>query len=176
MLFDNPTAAEPVLQEAIQKVLRSSNMPMRRPSHDQPTFWSLPLTPTKIEPLAAGTWVNFLTLEGTPGFLKRVAAYVATTFGDQTISGVEFRFLFNGTLAPNMTLANDVDHNKISSTTFPAVFQRTFFLVGDKDKLILQARNTGVFQQLVCAAFFGWLFDNADGPDKNVHAVTADDS
>jgi hypothetical protein len=161
---------------ALQHTLRNSNLPFRRPSNEQPTFWSRPITLTKIEPVAAGSWVNFLTLSGLTGGTNRISSYVATTFGDQTLSGVQFRFLFNGTLAPNMALANDVDHNKITSTSFPVVPQSTCFLVEEKDTLVLQVRNTGVFAQMVCGALLGWRYDNTNSVDKTARSVITDDT
>ncbi len=160
----------------IKQTLRDSNLPFRRPSNEQPTFWSYPVCETDIVPLAAGGWTQILRLHGLPQFTQRVDKYVATTFGDQTLSGVEFRFLFNGTLAPNMTLANGVDHNKITASTFPVVFQSTSFLVEESDVLVLQARNTGVFQQLVCAALTGWRYDNRNSVDKTQRSVITDEA
>ncbi len=164
------------LSDAIDHALRSSNVPGRRPTHEQPAFWSRPLSPTSIRPLAAGGWTDMLELKGQQGFFTRVSGYVATTFGDQTISGVQFRFVLNGGLPVNMSLADNVDHNKISPSTFPIVWQKTFFLLGDFDRLLIQARNTGVFQQLVCAGLIGWIFENSASPDKNAQAMTTDDT
>jgi hypothetical protein len=170
------TAFQTALDDAIDRVLRSSNLPGRRPSSDQPPFWARPITETLIRPLAAGGWSNFIEVRGQQGYLKRINGYVATTFGDQTLSGVQFRFILNGGLAVNMALADNVDHNKISPSTFPVVFQKTFFLLGQSDRLIIQARNTGVFQQLVCAALVGWIFENTVSPDKNAAAMTTDEA
>jgi len=165
-----------VLVAELQRVLRDSNVPFRRPSNEQPTFWSYPVCETNIIPLANGGWTDILTLRGLPQFTQRVDKYVATTFGDQTLSGVEFRFVFNGTLAPNMALASGVDHNKVTPATFPVVFQTTSFLVEEKDYLILQARNTNVFQQLVCAALTGWRYNNPNSVDKTQRSVITDDT
>jgi hypothetical protein len=151
-------------------------MPVRRPSQTDPTFWSYPLTPTKIEPVANGTWVNFLDLHGLPGFVFRVSSYVATVFGDATLANVDFRFILNGGLAPNMSLASGVDHNKVSPTDFPVIPQETFFYVGEQDRLILQARNNNLFQQLVIAGFFGWQYTNADSPQRDNISVIDDDT
>lgn len=161
---------------ALQAALRNSNVPFRRPSNEQPTFWSYPICRTKIEPLQAGGWTNFLMVKGLTGTTHRINNYVATTFGDQTLSGVQFRFVFNGTFAPNMDLANGVDHNKTSASSFPVVPQSTFFLVEEKDSLILQARNTGTFQQLVCGALLGWRYNNPNSVDKTARSVITDDT
>jgi len=169
-----PVAFREALQVALDQILRDSNVPGRRPSHQMPPFWAYPITKTGIRPLAAGNWNNFLEITGEVGWWKRIGGYVATTFGDQTISDVAFRFILNGAIVPYIRLANDVDHNKISATTFPVIFQPTFFLLGQGDRLIVQARNTGVFQQMVCAALVGWRFESAVGPDKNEQAMTTD--
>ncbi len=167
---------EQALLAAVQRALRSSNVPLRLPSNSAPTFWSNPLTPTKIQPVANGGWAPFLVLRGLVGFVYRVNGYVATTFGDQSLSGVEFRFVLNGTLAPNMSLANGVDHNKESPTTFPVVPQQTFFLIGENDELVIQVQNTNIFQQLVIAGFFGWQYTTADSPQRDRISVITDDT
>lgn len=174
--MDDATLFEQALEVAIKRALRSSNMPIRRPSQTEPTFWSNPLTPTKIEPVANGTWVNFLVLAGIPGFVYRVSKYVATVYGDATVANVDFRFVLNGTLPPNMSLASGVDHNKISPTDFPVVPQETFFYIGEKDRLILQVRNNNVLQQLIIAGFFGWQFPSSDSPQRDNIAVITDDT
>jgi hypothetical protein len=169
-------AQETAILGALQAALRNSNLPVRRPSNEQPTFWSYPLCLTKIQPVPLQDWTNFLFLPGLKGNTYRVSSYVATTFGDQTISGVQFRFLFNGTLPPNMTLANGVDHNKTSSTSFPVVPQGTCFLVEEKDSLIIQVKSTNVFQQMACAALLGWRYDNPNSVDKTARSVITDDT
>ena len=163
-------------EAALGEALRNSNVPGRRPSNEMPPFWGRPVTETSILPLAAGAWTDMLEVRGQQGFLKRLTAYVATTFGDQSISGVEFRFVLNGAFPVNMALADNVDHNKITPSTFPVVWQKTFFYLGEFDRLLIQARNTGVFQQLVCSGLVGWLFENSATPDKNRQAVTTDDT
>jgi hypothetical protein len=161
----------------VEEALRSSNLPIRRPSNEQPTFWDYPICPSRIEPVsAAAGWVDFLTIKGLIGTTHRVSGYVATGFGDATLSGLEFRFLFNGTLAPNMDLGVGIEQNKITPSTFPCVRQSTCFLVEESDSLVLQVRNTGVFQQLVCAYLTGWRYNNRSAPDKGAMAVITDDT
>lgn len=174
--MDDAKLFEQALEVAVKRALRSSNMPIRRPSQTEPTFWSYPLTPTKIEPVANGTWVNFLVLAGLPGFVYRVSKYVATVFGDATVAGVDFRLILNGTFAPNMSLVSGVDHNKVSPTEFPVIPQDTFFYIGEKDRLVLQVRNNNVFQQLVIAGFFGWQFPSSDSPQRDSISVITDDT
>ncbi len=167
---------ETMLGESIRRVLELSTIPVRLPSNYQPTFWSNPLTPTKIAPVANGGWTNFLALQGIPGFVYRVSGYVATTYGDAALSDVDFRFVLNGGLAPNMSFTPGSDLNKISPTTYPVVPQRTFFYVGEQDRLILQARNNNLFQQLVIAGLFGWQYTTSDSPQRDSISVITDDS
>lgn len=172
----NATDFEVALGESVRRVLELSTVPGRRPSHQQPTFWSRPLTPTKIEPVANGGWTNFLVLRGIPGFVYRVSQYVATVYGDAALSSVDFRFVLDGTLPPNMEFASGIDLNKIAVTSFPVVRQSTFFYVGEQNRLILQVRNNNVFQQMVIAGFFGWQYTSADSPQRDSMSVITDDS
>ncbi len=167
---------EQALLAAVQRALRSSNVPLRLPSNSLPTFWSNPLTLTKIQPVPNGGWSNFLVLRGLIGFVYRMDGYVCTTYGDQTLSGVDFRFVLNGNLAPNMSLATGVDHNKESPVTYPVVPQKTFFLIGENDELVIQVQNTNIFQQLVLAGFFGWQYTTADSPQRDRISVITDDT
>lgn len=145
--------------ETIVRALPTSNMPVRRPSFNDPTFWSRPLVLTKIEPVAAGGWVDFLVLPGILNYVYVVNKYVADSFGDNALSGLEFRLVFDGTIPPNFSILPGAEHHKQPVTAFPLVPQKTFFLVEENDNLILQVRNTGVFQQLVCCAFYGYAYN-----------------
>ena len=168
---------EQAIIDALQLALRSSNLPFRRPSNAQPTFWSYPVCPTLIMPVAlADGWVDFLTIQGQTGVTSRVSGYVATGYGDAALSNLEFRFIFNGTLAPNMDLGVSIEQNKITASSYPCVPQATNFLVEESDRLVLQVRTTNVFQQLVGGAFFGWRYNNPNSPDKGALAVITDET
>ncbi len=143
----------------VVRMLPRSNVPVRRPSYNDHTFWSRPLVQTKIEPVAAGGWVNFLRLPGILNYVYVVDQYVADSFGDNALSGLEFRFVFNGTLPPEFSILAGAEHHKQPVTLFPMVPQDTFFLVSQTDELIIQVRNNGVFQQLVCCAFYGYAYN-----------------
>lgn len=145
--------------ETLVRMLPKSNLPVRRPSYNKPTFWSRPVVVTKIEPVAAGGWVDFLSLTGIPSYAQVVNKYVADAFGDNALSGLEFRMVFDGLLPPNFSILAGAEHHKQPVTSFPLVPQNTFFIIEPTDTLTLQVRNTGVFQQLVCAAFYGYTYE-----------------
>ncbi len=141
-------------------MLPTSNLPVRRPSYNRPTFWSRPVIETKIEPVAAGTWIDFLVLTGIPSFAQVVTQYVADSFGDNALSNLEFRMVFDGLIPPNFSILAGAEHHKQPVTAFPLVPQETFFIIEPTDRLVLQVRNTGVVQQLVCAAFYGYTYQS----------------
>lgn len=145
--------------EQMVRALPTSNLPIRRPSFNDPTFWSRPIVKTKIEPLLAGTWVNFLEVQGAANYGVVIDKYVADSFGDNVLSNLEFRLIFGGTIPSNFSIVPGWEHHKPTPSSYPMVPQNTYFILETNDKLILQVRNTGVAQQLVTAAFFGYAFN-----------------
>jgi hypothetical protein len=148
--------------------LLRSTLPFRRPSLTNPEWRSNTLDKTAIVTLAASAgWTNILNLQGIPGYTWRVAQYVTTVIGDASLAGIQWRFVLNGTLAPYIQIPTGVEIGKIGPNIWPVVPSSTFFLVEQKDNLIIQAMNTGILQQMVLAGLMGWQFYNPNPAERD---------
>lgn len=161
------TTLEPYEQAAlldIVKAMRGSNVPVRRPSWNLPTFWSRSLTKTVAIPLdASSSWSTILEVTGLNAYTGVVTGYTATAFAPADIANVEFRIAQNGALVPSVSLASGVETNRESGAQFPTFPRSIYFLLQKPtDSLWIQARNNGTLQQMVLCGVFGWYFDNAN--------------
>ncbi len=159
----------PALLGPLFSALQNSNIPVRRPSWNDPTFWSRPLVETVAIPLnASASWSTILTAKGRSGYTGRVAGYVATTLTAATLASVQFRFVYNGKLLPNVDIESSVEWNRESATLFPTFPRKLFMLLENPDSyLSIQAMNTGIFQQMLLCAFYGWYYDNMNQAEKS---------
>lgn len=158
---------ELALADFKNSLLRSS-LPFRRPSNTDPEWRSNTLDKTAITTLSAAMgWTNILNLQGIPGWTWRVENYVTTVIGDAALAGVQWRFIFNGTIAPYVQIPAGVEIGKIGPNVWPVVPSETFFLVEQKDNLIIQAMTTNVIQQIVLAGLFGWQYYNPNPAEKD---------
>jgi hypothetical protein len=156
-------------------VLPSVNLPWRRPSFNDPTFWSEPLVATALRPLGgASGWTDVLALTGNLAYSAYVNGYVATTFGDATLSGVEFRLVLNGQLPTGMSIATNAELFKTGPAAFPVIPRDTSFIIRFDDRLQIQARNTNAAPRFIIAAFLGWYFDDANPAEKNTREGLTD--
>ncbi len=160
--------AKAAAMEEVLRAMRDSNVPLRRPSFSNPTFWSRPLISTIAVPLAADTvWSDILTVNGLSGYSGMVTGYVATAYGDTSLAATRFRIIYNGSHVDTVDFVSSVERNRESATLFPTFPQATFFnLLSDKDSLTIQAINDGTFQQLVLCAFYGWYYDNSNQAER----------
>lgn len=148
--------------------LPGSNLPWREPSYSKPTFWSRPLVETIIRPIDGNSaWENMIEVRGNPATTALVNSFVATTFGDATLSDVDMRLIINGRLVSGTSYLANVDYNKISPSTYPVIPRPTFAIVRYLDTLAIQMRNRNASPRLAICAFFGWRFDDNNPADKN---------
>jgi hypothetical protein len=166
---------EQLALDTFKNALIRSSLPLRRPSNTDPTWWSNTLTKTAIATLSSSQgWINVLNLQGIPGWTWKVQSYVATVVGDASIANVQWRFILNGTIAPNMQLATGVEINKVGPNIWPVVPAETYFLIEQKDNLILQAKTTNVFQQMLIAGLFGYQYINPNVAEKDKYEFITD--
>lgn len=148
--------------------LPRSTLPWRQPSFNQPTFWSEPLVLSYIRPIGGSSgWVDAIDLRGNLAYTARVSGYVATTFGDAALSGVEFRFLYNNALVSTVSLAQDIEYSKLGPSSYPTIPRETFFVVRFNQRLQLQVRNNNAAPRYVIAALYGWSFDDSNPGEIN---------
>src|SRR5690606_10965016 len=156
---------EAVALGAFLTSLQGSNLPIRRPSWTDPSFWSLPLIKTKVRPIAAGaTWADFLTVSGEPQYIAVVSHYTVTTVGDPAVAGLEFRLRLNGMPLPldAVQLAPGVEFGKTSPTSYPTIPRELFQPVLQTQELALQVRNPTLVQRMAIGAFWGWYYESLD--------------
>ncbi len=161
-------AYEQAALDSIVKAMRSSNVPVRRPSWNEPTFWSRSLTKTLPIPLAPSTsWSTILTVEGLSGYTGIVEGYTATPFAPAAIAAVDFRLAYNGALIPSVDFVSNVERNRETPTLFPTFQQDTYFILDNpQTSLWIQARNNSAVQQMILCGFFGWYFDNMNQAER----------
>lgn len=151
------------------------NVPWRQASFNNPTFWSKPLVITSAVPVNPGsTWTDVIDLFGRAASSALVNGYTATCFGDAAIDDLEYRFLYNGSLPPFVTILPGVEYNKTGPSIFPVIPRETFFIVRPIDRLQLQVRNNSASPRYSIAALYGWFFDDNNPYEINVREGITD--
>ncbi len=160
----------PVDNTALMRLLRNSNIPMRLPSWSNPTFWSRPLIETKMLPIeASSSWQDIVSVAGLNNYSGAITGFTATPLGDASLSQVSFRFVYQGKLLSQISLgAPTFENNRQNALLFPTFPQSLYMIVERPDTILkIQALNSGVFQQTVLCAFFGYYYDNSNQAEKN---------
>lgn len=160
MLVDN---AEAVAFAAVLQSLRDGSvLPLRRPSYQEPTFWTRPLTRTALEVLApTATWVPIITLTPPPQYVHLIQAISFATLEPLASPGVEFRLQLQGSEYPNVTYPPGIDICK--PATWPPLEQRPFSqAVPENFQFTLEARNLGVLPRMVLAGIYGWTYPTVE--------------
>lgn len=154
-----------------------SNLQLRRPSWNRPTFWSRCLTQQIARPLPAGSAMQtFLTVKGLLGYIAVVDQLVMTIVGPMAGSGIRFQVLMNGAPVPFTQYPVNVELGKEGSTTYPVIPRPWYLPVLETDTLEIQAENTGPLQRTVLAGTYGWYYSTIDSTstqtDKGVTDAT----
>lgn len=154
------SAPEAVAFTAFLQSLRGSNLPIRRPSFNQPAFWSLPIFLTKPRPVPAGTaWVDFLSVSGVPHYIAVITHFVASSVGDSNINGLQWRFLLNGAGLTGTSFAAGQELNKVGPNTYPVKYRSIYQPVTEIQTLTLQVQNLTGLQCMAVAALVGWWYE-----------------
>lgn len=137
---------------------------------------STPFSATSTRSLTGPSrWAAVLTWPVFPGQVSVLNSYVATTMGDLTTSGVEFRLKRGGRALQGVSFATGVDRCKTAATAYPVRWQPMFLLMQDQQPLVLEARKTSAGSAVVLAGFVGWRYDSPNaaepGGDKRGHRV-----
>ena len=86
---------------------KNSNLQVRRPSWNRPTFWSRSLTSQLARPVPAGTPMsNFLSISGLLNYVAVVDQLVMTIVGPMTGAGIRFEIDVNGSPVPALVTAS----------------------------------------------------------------------
>lgn len=143
---------------------QKSNLPLRRPSWNRPTFWSRTVTQQIARPVPAGTaMADFLSVSGLPGYVAIVDRLVMTAVGPTT--GLEFEVAVNGNRVPATNYPAGVDLNKAGPTTYPTLPRKFYQPVLSTETLTIRVANTGGLQRTVLAGIYGWFYATVDATD-----------
>lgn len=154
--------AEAVAFAATLESLRDgSALPVRRPSYSEPTFWSRPLNQTAIVVMPPDpNWVTLVDLLAPTQYLTRITEYAVATAQANTVPGVEFRLLQNGSPLTNVTLPAGVEVCK--GATWPLVLRKIDLIATETLSVGIQARNLGLLPFTVLAGFWGWNYNTIE--------------
>lgn len=154
---------ESVALAAICKAMRGSNLQVRQPSYNYPSFWSRPIYKTKYLALPPNQgWQTLVLVTGLPQYVGILRQFVATSLGDVATSGLLFRMLINGIPSQDVQFAAGVEFNKESAGSYP-IIPRDFFLpVNETQRVEIQAWNPTAIQQIAIGMLAGWYIDARD--------------
>jgi hypothetical protein len=154
---------EAVAFAAICKAMRGSNLQVRAPSYIQPSFWSRPLYTTNYLAVPAGSgWTTLVAVQGKPQYVAIIRQFVATSLGDVTLTGLEFRFLINGQPTSDIQIQAGVEFNKDGPNSYPIIPRNTFIPVNETQRVEIQVRNPTAMQQIAIGLLSGWFIDSVD--------------
>jgi hypothetical protein len=161
------TISGPTVVGAIQTLIKQSSIPLREPSTARPTFWSTCLAQTRCRPIPANSgWIDVNAISPGVGIFPEhysaiINFFIATSQASMATSGLQYRFLREGDLLPNVNLLPGVDYNveRIGTTNpFPSQPRKIFISVTSQQHLSLQVKNTSGAIQNSYSALFGWFY------------------
>jgi hypothetical protein len=153
---------EAVAIAAILQTLRDGGaLQIRRPSWEQPTYWSRPIIVTKMPVLMPTVdWVDALEWRAPVQFMSVITAFTATTVKTPETSNVTFQLAVNGFPMPAVGLAAAA--NLFKPALYPVVQRQIFTTVAENQRFTIQAMNTGIIPQTLLLAISGWSYDTRD--------------
>ena len=154
--------------------LQGSNVQVRRPSWNRPTFWSRSLTKQLARPLPAGSPMQtMLTIKGLANYVAVIDRLVMTVVGPLTGTGIRFQVLLDGGRVPATNYPANVDLNKEGPTTYPVIPRPWYLPVLETQTVEIQVENLGGLQRTVLLGAYGWYYSTVDATNVGVdHGVT----
>jgi hypothetical protein len=142
--------------------MRDGFLPIRRPSVNQPPFFSLPLnlTRTRIIPKNTPNWTVALAVPSREQYVPVINAYSLGINRSLVNSGVEFRFQFNGGDLPEVDLLTDAELCRDGS--WP-LYRKTFFqVVPFGQRFTVEVRNLSFTNHIYLIGLFGYYYPSVD--------------
>jgi hypothetical protein len=162
------------LVSALVMVAELGSIPIREQSNQRSTFASTNLTRTKTRTVPAGTaWTDYLLVQmgeadAPSGFAATIDYYVASGLVDPATSGLQYRFLKDGALMASqefsMPAGVDMTVDHLALAPFPAQKRRLNIKLYNRERFVLQVRNTGVADTVAIAALMGYCYPNQSSP------------
>lgn len=165
--------AEAFALGGVMLALRGSNVQMRRPSWNNPNFWSRCLTHQLARPLPSGSPMQtFLEIKGLYNYVAIIDKLVMTVAGATAGSGVRFQILADGSPVPFTNYPSGVELNKDAPTVYPVIPRPWYLPVLEGQTIQIQAENLGPFQRIILVGAYGWYYSTVDatttGADNGV--------
>jgi len=143
--------------------LQRSNVQMRRPSWNDPTFWSRCLTKQLARPLPAGSPMQtMLTVKGLLNYVAIIDQLTMTVVGPTAGTGIRFQVLLNGGPVPFTNYPSGIELNKDAPTVYPVIPRPWYLPVLETDTIEIQAENLGGLQRTVLVGAYGWYYSTVD--------------
>jgi hypothetical protein len=142
----------------LQRMRDEGALPVRRPSYEQPTFWSRPLTVTAMPALApTPAWTDMLVWAAPRQYMTVVTGIVATTVNAPAAAATDFRVVVDGNPVSGIVFAPLANLFKLPQ--YPVQSRPTMITVAENQTISLQARNNSLFPQVLLLALTGWSYN-----------------
>lgn len=153
---------EAVAFAAVLQAMRDEGaMPIRRPSWEQPTYWSRPLTLTAMPALAPTPavvpWVDVLTWTAPKQYMSVITGFVATTVTNPETANVSFQLVVDGNPISGVELAAAA--NLFKPALYPVIQRPIFTTIAENQTIAIQAHNFGIIPQVLLLSLTGWSYD-----------------
>jgi len=158
------TATRLAIGSALLSLAKGSS-PVRRPSWNEPPFYSRPLTRTKTRyfPSNQPNWTNFLSVSGQPSYVGKIQSYCLGCEVPLLGSGIEFRFQIDGTNPQFVDLPVNAEISREFNVTDWPMFKKDFFqIILFTSTFTIQVRNISASPRRVFVGLFGYFYPDVD--------------
>lgn len=149
------------LAAVLQHVRDAGSLPLRRPSYQQPTFYSRPINETRM-PLVppGGGWTTVLEWEAPKQYISVITSYVATVAESLAAPDCSFRIFVNGAIPSGISIAAGA--NLFYTGAMPLVPRAMHLAVNELNLFQLQMLNNTLFPRTAMCAVYGWSYPATD--------------
>jgi hypothetical protein len=153
---------EAVAIAAVLQTMRDEGaLPVRRPSWEQPTFYSKPLTVTGMPLLQPSPgplfdYVDVLRWVAPVQYITVITGYVATTVNNPLTAQVDFQIAVDGGLLQGIALSPAA--NPFKGALYPVTARPTQIALNETQVFTIRARNLGVIPQTLLLSIQGWSY------------------
>lgn len=145
------------LASVLQHVRDAGSMPFRRPSYQQPTFFSLPLNIVRMPLVPPGPgWTPVLEWAAPKQYISVITSYIATVAESLSAPDCSFRMTLNGTELSAVSVVSGA--NLFYTGQMPLVPRALHLAVNELNVFQLQMRNTTLFPRTAMCAIYGWSY------------------
>lgn len=157
---------EAIALAAVLQTMRSEgSLQARKPSWEQPTFFSKPLliTAMPVLPPAVGPLFPFTTVlswRGPVQYVSVITGYTFSLVANPALVNVQFQVTINGALLPGLNFTPGVDLFK--GGQYPLTQRKTMITVNENSVLAISAKNLTSVPQTLLLSLTGWSYPTLD--------------